>query len=593
MDYYGPMPSSKRLLTACSLALSLATGTVQAQSASPAPPAPVANTPVAEGGSTALDAELFYEIFLGELSLRAGDPGSGYALLLEAARRSQAEALYQRATDIALQSRSGEAALAAARAWEAAWPASHTAQRHLLQILLALNRTAETSVPLSRFLATADASDRQQLILSLPLSYRRASDKPLAAKVVTDALTPYYSDPALASAALASKGRMLLMAGNRADALAAAKEVATLAPASDEFALFALDLLEAKVEGAGQLVQAAFSIARSPQLRMSYARVLLELQRYALARSQVEAVTREHPEIGQPWLALATLQLHSGEVDAAEASLQQFTKVVGPAGATAEQVAARTQVLLLQSEIAEKRGKFDEAEAWLERIEDAETRFEVQIRRASLLARRGRLSHARALLQSLPEGSPEEKRRKLVAEVRLLRDNGQYAEAYVLQSELVQQSPDDADLLYDQAMLADKAGDQATMERLLRKLIATKPDFHHAYNALGYSFAERGVHLAEARKLVQTALRLAPGDPFITDSLAWVEFRAGNHARALELLASAFAMRKDAEIAAHYGEVLWVTGDREGARAIWREGMRTDAANATLLETLKRLGVSL
>ncbi len=593
MDYYGLMPSSKRLLAACFLALPMATGAVQAQSASPATPAPVVDLPAAEARSSALDAELFYEIFLGELSVRGGDPGAGYALLLEAARRSQQQDLYQRATDIALQSRSGEAALSAARAWEAAWPDSHTAQRYLLQILLALNRAAETATPLAKFLATADASSRQQLILSLPLSYRRSSDKVLAAKVVTDALAPYYNDPALASAALATKGRMLLVAGDRAGAIAAAKDVGALAPTSDEFALLALDVREARVEGAEPLVQAAFSGARSPQMRMNYARVLLELQRYALARSQIELVTQEHPEVGQPWLALAALQVQNGEADAAEASLAHFTKIMDAAADGSEQAAARTQVYLLQSEIAEKRGKFDEAETWLGRIEGAETRFDVQVRRASLLARRGRLSHARALLQSLPEASPEERRRKLVAQVQLLRDNGLYADAYALQDELVKQSPDDADLLYDQAMLAEKAGDQATMERLLRKLIATKPDFHHAYNALGYSFAERGVHLAEARKLVQTALRLAPGDPFITDSLAWVEFRAGNNARALELLASAFAMRKDAEIAAHYGEVLWATGDQEGARAIWRQGLRTDATNATLLETLKRLGVSL
>ena len=598
MDYYGPMPSSSRLLAARFLILGLAVGAAQATFAAPEAPPPetqvsAAAIPEVQSRGAELDAELFYEIFLGELSVRGGDPGAGYALLLEAARRSQEEDLFQRATDIALQSRSGEAALAAARAWETARPASHTAQRYLLQILLALNRTAETSTPLTKFLATANASERQQLILSLPLLYRRASDKPLAAKVVTEALTPYYTDPALAPAALASKGRMLLVAGDSAGALGAAQEVVALSPDSDELALFALDLLEAKVEGAGQLVQTVFSSARSPQLRMNYARVLLELQRYALAQAQIEAVTREHPELSQPWLALAALQVQSGESDAAEASLAQFEGASKATTDPTEQAAARSQAFLLQSEIAQKRGKFDEAEAWLGRIENAETRFDVQIRRASLLARRGRLSHARALLQSLPEGSPEEKRRKLVAQVQLLRDNGQYAEAYALQGDLVKLAPEDADLLYDQAMLAEKTGDLDTMERLLRKLIATKPEFHHAYNALGYSFAERSVHLTEARKLVETALRLAPGDPFITDSLAWVEFRAGNTARALELLASAFALRKDAEIAAHYGEVLWATGDREGALNIWRKGMRSDATNATLLETLKRLGVSL
>lgn len=594
MDYYGLMPFSSRALAAQLLVLTLAAaGAVQAQSASPPAPGPAATAPEAQEQDAELDAELFYGIFLGELSARSGEPGAGYSLLLEAARRSGDEKLYQRATDIALQSHSGEPALAAARAWAAAWPASHTAQRYLLQILLALNRTTDTATPLAQMLHTAAPSARKALVLSLPLLYRQASDKALAAAVVAEALKPYLADPDLGPAAMASSGRMQLVAGERAGALAAAQDVAARAPDSDELASFALDLLEAKVDGADALVQKAFSGKRSPQLRMTYARVLLGQQQYALAQSQTEMVTKEHPELAQPWLALGALQVQNGEIDSAKSSLEHFAQAAGSMAESPEKSAAMLQTYLLQSEIAEKQGKLDEAEAWLARIEDADTRFDVQVRRASLLARRGKLSHGRALIQALPEASADDKRRKLVAEVQLLRDNAQYADAYALQGELVKQAPQDPDLLYDQAMLADKAGDREAMERLLRKLIAAKPDFHHAYNALGYSFAERGIHLAEARKLVETALRLAPGDPFITDSLAWVEFRAGNKKRALELLASAFAARKDPEIAAHYGEVLWSTGEHERARTVWREGLRRDAENATLLETLKRLGVAL
>ena len=593
MDYYDLMPSSLRLLVAQLLACSLTACAVQAQNTLPAAALPEATAPAAQAPSAELDAELFYEMFLGELSARSGDPGAGYSLMLEAARRSEDEKLFQRATDIALQSRSGEAALAAAHAWVGAWPASHAAQRYLLQILLALNRTAETAAPLAQFMSTTEPSARQAVMLSLPLLYRRASDKALAASVVSEALKPYFTDPALGPVALVSSGRTLLVAGDTAGALAAAEKVAALAPDSDELASFALDLLEAKVEGADALVQKAFSSSRSAQLHMTYARVLLELQRYSLAQSQIETVTKEHPELPQPWLALAALQVQNGEIDSAEASLAHFAQAASSMADSPEKAAANSQTYLLQSEIAEKRGQLDQAEAWLAQIEDAGSRFDVQIRRASLLARRGKLSHARALIQSLPETTAAEKRRKLTAEVQLLRDSGQYADAYALQGELVKQAPGDPDLLYDQAMLAEKTGDHATMERLLRKLMATNPDFQHAYNALGYSFAERGIHLAEARKLVEAALRLAPGDPFITDSLAWVEFRSGNKQRALELLETAFAARKDPEIAAHFGEVLWAAGNPERARAIWREGLRSDANNTTLLETLKRLGVSL
>ena len=179
---------------------------------------------------------------------------------------------------------------------------------------------------------------------------------------------------------------------------------------------------------------------------------------------------------------------------------------------------------------------------------------------------------------------------KLLAEVQLLRDQRLFKEAYEVQTELVALAPNDGELLYDQAMLAEKIGQFDTMEKLLRQIIASKPDYHHAYNALGYSLAERGLRLPEAKQLITKAVELAPGDPFITDSLGWVEFRMGNKAEARKLLEAAFKARPDAEIAAHLGEVVWSMGERDKALAVWREGLRLNPDNESLKDTLKRLG---
>jgi Flp pilus assembly protein TadD len=156
-----------------------------------------------------------------------------------------------------------------------------------------------------------------------------------------------------------------------------------------------------------------------------------------------------------------------------------------------------------------------------------------------------------------------------------------------------QRFPDDADLLYEQAMMAEKMSRIDEMERLLRKVIEIKPDHHHAYNALGYSLADRSQRLPEAQSLIKKALELAPGDPFITDSLGWVEYRLGNRDEATRLLRQAYAARPDPEIAAHLGEVLWVSGSHDDARRIWREGRDRDTANEVLRETLTRLQVKL
>jgi len=176
--------------------------------------------------------------------------------------------------------------------------------------------------------------------------------------------------------------------------------------------------------------------------------------------------------------------------------------------------------------------------------------------------------------------------------VTLLRDNGAPQEAYLLQRTLYEQSPRNADIAYETAILAERAGKLEVMEKILLDLIAQHPDHYHAYNALGYSWADRGIRLPEARKLIETALSHAPEDPFITDSLAWLEFRAGNHAQALALLEKAYAVRDDVEIAAHLGEVLWTLGQHNRARTIWRQAQRRDADNETLRATLERLQVT-
>ena len=118
-----------------------------------------------------------------------------------------------------------------------------------------------------------------------------------------------------------------------------------------------------------------------------------------------------------------------------------------------------------------------------------------------------------------------------------------------------------------------------------------RPDYHHAYNALGYSLADRNIRLPEARELIQKALEYAPGDPFISDSLGWVEFRLGNRSEALRILDSAYKTKPDPEIAAHLGEVLWTIGQRDRALTIWKEGLLLSSDNEVLQDTLRRLRV--
>lgn len=591
MDYYGCMVLLNSFRTAAlTVVVAVASQSALAQSISSESPADANESSIAS--NPMLDAELFYEIFLGELSTRSGDPGAGFALMLEAARRSGDGQLYRRAADIALQSRSGEYALAAARAWKEALPQAREANRYVLQILIALNRIDETGSLLRQDLAQSPSRAKATTLAALPQMYGRVSDKALAAKVVEQALVDELGNPATGPVAWVSLGRLRLAAGDKSGALEAARKAQTLDNASEDAARLALILMEAGAADAEPLVTAALAKQPIPELRMDYARVLIGLQRYPEAQLQLETVTRDSPDLLDAWLVLATLQSQESRWADAQVSLQRFIERASSSGNVVARQKGLTQAYLLHSQIAEKQQDYDAAEAWLDRIVKMDDGVEVQMRRASLLARQGKLAQARALLRNLPGSSADAQRMKLLAEVQLLRQQGLYQEAFTVQSELTALAPDDAELVYDQAMLAEKAGKLDTMERLLRQVIAQHPQYHHAYNALGYSFADRGVHLNEARQLIMKALSFAPGDPFILDSLGWLEFRAGNKADARRHLESAYKVRPDAEIAAHLGEVLLSMGDKEGASRTWKEAQRANPENDALKETLKRLGVA-
>ena len=423
--------------------------------------------------------------------------------------------------------------------------------------------------------------------------YGRASEKVLAAKVVESALVDELAHPATGPVAWVSLGRLRLAAGDKAGALQAAQQAQALDDANEGAARLALELMEENTPEAETLVTKSLARQPVPELRMSYARVLLGLQRYSDARRQLEYVTQEKPDAVDAWLVLATLQVQDNQFADAEIALERYMELLTSSAEEQVRQRGRTQAYLLHAQIAEKKRDFSAAEAWLNRIDNADEVFGAQTRRASLLARQGKVAQARALLRNLPGTSSDEMRVKLAAEVQLLRDSQLYREAYEVQTEMVALAPDDAELVYDQAMLAEKAGQPDTMEQLLRQIIARNPQYHHAYNALGYSLADRGVRLEEAKQLILKALEFAPADPFITDSLGWVEFRLGNKSEARKHLEAAYKARPDVEIAAHLGEVLWSLGDKDAAIKVWKEGLKSNPGNETLKETLARLGVSL
>ena len=560
-----------------------------------------------------LDAALFFNILLGELSLQDDEPRVAFALILDSARKTKDEALFQRAVSIALQSRSGESALTAARAWRLAVPESITAARFVVQILIAMNRTDQTAQAVSDYLAlffahtTSDVAKRDDALASIADIFSRASDKSAAARVVELALSSYLSNPATAVTAWTALGRVRLAADDSSGALDAARQAQALQPNAPEPALLALALMGPKVPLAESIVKTYLNDPAhppKPEIRLLYARALLSNARFAEAMAQAVKLSNEAPDFAPGWLVLGSLQYQDSQDKndikalAAQTSLKKFIQLAETLP-TEQRNAGLSRAYLLLSQIAENNQDFTAARAWLANIDNSEELFAVQNRRASLLAKQGKLDEALTLLGELPQNTAEETHLKLSAQVQLLRDNKQYQRAYDLLAKAIvslntvatADNSELSDLHYDLAMLAEKLNRLDDMERLLRLVIAAKPEHHHAYNALGFSLAERRLRLPEAKALIQKAVQLSPEDPFIADSLGWVEFRMGNVSEAQRILEAAFKARPDAEIAAHLGEVLWSQGHKTEATTLWKTGLTLNPGNDTLVDTLKRLGV--
>jgi tetratricopeptide (TPR) repeat protein len=555
-----------------------------------------------------LDRQLFYQLLIGEIQQREGEPGEAYQIMLDAARRNPDDQLFRRTTDIAVQARAGDQALLAVRAWRQSLPQSLEALRYQIQLLIALNRIGESLEPLQALLRLTPASQRIALITSLPRSYARAPDRAATATLIEQALQGSVDTAATQVPARVAVGRAWLAAGDATKALAQAQRAFQLDPSSEAAPALALEFPPGDKAAEAIVLDHLKAKPDSNAVRLLYVRSLLNAQRFADAAPQLETLTRNAPDMAQAWLTLGALHLQLREPAPATAALQKYIALVqaqGPATRAAtsdgddDEDAPQTQEdalsrgWLLLSQAAEQQGDMRGAEAWLAKIDSPQRVLEVQARRASLLAREGKLAQAREMIRRAPERTPADARAKLMAEAQVMRDAKQWNEAAKVLAQGNQKYPNDVDLLYEQSMMYEKLNKLDDMERLLRKVIELKPDHQHAYNALGYSLAERNVRLPEARTLIKKALELSPGEPSITDSLGWVEYRLGNHDEAVRLLRDAYRSQPDAEIAAHLGEVLWVSGQLDEAKRIWREARGRDAANDVLRETLARLRVDL
>jgi tetratricopeptide (TPR) repeat protein len=536
---------------------------------------------------SALNAALFYQILLGELNTRQGSPGSGFSIMLDAARKTRDPALFQRSVDMALQARSGEAALQAAQTWKREIPTSVEASRYMLQILLALNRVEEAGKALTISINELPLNEQAGAVASVPRLFGVVQNKALAADVVETALAKAFSQKGTAAAAWTSIGRMRRDAGQTSKAVEAATQGHAADPKASGPLMLALSLMGNASSALKPMLDAAMETDASPELRLGYARTLVSLNLLPDALARLIQLNDKHPAFADGWLIHGLVLLESSQRREAEKRLEQYVRLVTSSN-TPEHQAGLAEALMSLAQIAQKNGQLDRANQWLTQMPAGADPIKLASRQADVLAQQGRLDEARQVLAQVKPTNAEQALRKVLAQSFWLREHRDAPAAYALVKATLDNQPNNTELLTELSLVCEKLKRYDEMETLLRQLIDLAPQEAQAFNALGYSLADRNIRLQEALQLIEKAVELAPQDAYIQDSLGWVKFRLGQQAEALAILKAAYKAKPDAEIAAHLGEVLWVMGQQGEAGNFWREGLQLKSDNETLLETLKR-----
>ena len=523
-----------------------------------------------------LTPSMLYELIAAEIAGQRGAGAVSLAKYLELARRTRDPRLAQRAAEIAFFERNNARALEAAELWFEIDPASLDASQTLSGLLINAGRADEALPHLERLLG-AETTNVSDGFLQLNRLLARNTDRK-ATLAIVQRLAAKHPQVAESHGAIAQAASN---AGEDDVAIKAARAALQLKPNWEFPVLLAAQHL-AKRSAAEASAELTAFVQRNPsatEARIALARSLIAEKKYTEALVEFKRVEAAAPNNPDVLYALGLLALDSKDYPAAETYLKK-TLTLEPRD--------RNLVLLYLAQVSEEQKRYPAARDWLGQVARGDHYFNAQSRIGQAFAREGKVEEARAYLQAVVTVNNQQRVQMVLAEAQLLRDASRHKDAFDVLEKSLEKLPNHPDLLYESAMTAEKLERNDLLESKLKKVIQIKPDYAHAYNALGYSLADRNERLAEARDLIEKALKISPDDAFIIDSMGWVMYRLGDLARAHELLKKAYDARPDAEIAAHLGEVLWAMNRRAEAERIWSEATARAPDNETLKSTIKR-----
>lgn len=520
--------------------------------------------------------QVVYQVLLAEIALQRGDSELASKVYSDLAIRTRDLKVIERTVEVASYARRFDLAQDAIRVWQEVEPESTRAQQMMISVLIRANQFDELAPKLVRMLEVEKAMLPENL-LGLNRMFARNPDRQAVFRLVEKVCRPFFG--------IAEAHYAVAMAASSASAFERAlpeiRRALELRPDWEMAAFLEAQLLtrESPAEAIRFLNEFVERNPKARDARLQLARAQVAEKQYPEAKRHFDQLLKDYPNSPEVVYPVAILALQQNDIVLAEAQLKHFVTL---------EVTDKSVAYYYLGQIAEDTKRLDEAIAQYAMVGAGEHYIPAQVRRAHLLADQGKLEMARRTLQDAKYRTPEERVRLVIAEAGLLREAKQTQAGFDLLDKQLTAQPEQPDLLYETALLAERLGQIDVLETRLRKLIQLRPDNAQAYNALGYSYADRNIRLGEARELIEKALKLAPDDSFILDSLGWVLYRQGDLAGALQQLERAYARRDDAEIAAHMGEVLWALGRQEDARRTLLDAQKKNPDSDALREAVKK-----
>lgn len=524
------------------------------------------------------EAEAQYHILAGEVAAGRKQPRVAAEEFLKALDLVSDATLAARATMLALSANDAGLSLTGARKWLKLEPTSLEAREVILRLALRAGLVDE-SFGQGMAIVADHPGGPDDGFRHVALLLSQEEEHTASALLLMDRLV---NTQPRRSGAWHAQGLLALHFNDIELAERSAREAVRLDPASKDAPLLLTGVLVRKgdfAESDRLLENQARNNPIEADLRLGYTRLLIDANQKGRARKQLKAVLKREAGNTDAQYMLGLLDLDDGKLDEAE------TRFRGLAQGKERGVDSHYYL----GRIAERRDQFETALKEYTLVTSGQQVLDATIRRSAMLARLGRLPDARATLEQLREQYPQIAPRLYVIEGQLLGDAGDLDEGLRLYNEALKLFENDPELLYARSLINERLRRVDDAEADLRAVLVREPADARALNALGFMLTVHGTRLDEAERLIIRALELTPQEPSVIDSMGWLRFRQGRSNEAVALLSRAYDAFPDPEVAAHFGEALWNTGERERAQQVWKKALEIAPDHPVLLETVKRL----